>query len=131
MSMDLPIIREQTAGIYIHVPFCTAKCPYCNFYSVKADEVLMDAYTGQICRALENSARRWPRQADTLYFGGGTPILLGARRIGVILGWSTPKLHWRPIRLLRWSRPCRNCMLPGSTGFLLACSRQTGWNSSD
>lgn len=85
MSMDLPIIREQTAGIYIHVPFCTAKCPYCNFYSVKADEVLMDAYTGQICRALENSARRWPRQADTLYFGGGTPILLGARRIGQIL----------------------------------------------
>ena len=85
MSMDLPIIREQTAGIYIHVPFCAAKCPYCNFYSVKADEVLMDAYTGQICRALENSARRWPRQADTLYFGGGTPILLGARRIGQIL----------------------------------------------
>ncbi|MFR4009155.1 MAG: radical SAM protein, partial [Christensenellales bacterium] len=67
-------------------------CPYCNFYSVKAEESLMDAYTEQICRALAASAERWQRRADTLYFGGGTPILLGARRIERIV--STARRHF-------------------------------------
>ena len=88
-----PLIRETNPGIYIHVPFCAAKCPYCNFYSVKAEESLMDAYTEQICRALAASAERWQRRADTLCFGGGTPILLGARRIERIV--STARRHFR------------------------------------
>ena len=92
MSRYETLIRETTPGIYIHVPFCAAKCPYCNFYSVKAEESLMDAYTEQICRALEISAGRWQRRADTLYFGGGTPILLGSRRIGRIL--DTARRHF-------------------------------------
>ena len=57
MSRYETLIRETNPGIYIHVPFCAAKCPYCNFYSVKAEESLMDAYTEQICRALAASAR--------------------------------------------------------------------------
>ena len=52
----------------------------------------MDAYTEQICRALAASAERWQRRADTLYFGGGTPILLGARRIERIV--STARRHF-------------------------------------
>ena len=92
MSRYETLIRETNPGIYIHVPFCAAKCPYCNFYSVKAEESLMDAYTEQICRALAASAERWQRRADTLYFGGGTPILLGARRIERIV--STARRHF-------------------------------------
>ena len=81
MSRYETLIRETNPGIYIHVPFCAAKCPYCNFYSVKAEESLMDAYTEQICRALAVSAERWQRRADTLYFGGGPEelALLGLR----------------------------------------------------
>ena len=92
MSRYETLIRETNPGVYIHVPFCATKCPYCNFYSVKAEESLMDAYTEQIFRALAASAERWQRRADTLYFGGGTPILLGARRIERIV--STARRHF-------------------------------------
>ncbi len=78
-------VKESRPGIYVHVPFCAAKCPYCNFYSVKAQDSLMDAYTEKLCQTLEQSARRWPRRMDSLYFGGGTPILLGPERIEKIL----------------------------------------------
>lgn len=78
-------IKESRPGIYIHVPFCAVKCPYCNFYSVKAQDSLMDAYTEKLCRALELAAERWVRRMDSLYLGGGTPILLGPARIEKIL----------------------------------------------
>ncbi len=71
-------------GLYIHVPFCRSKCPYCDFYSlVPTDEALLDAYTACVCDAL----RRWGtgEPADTLYFGGGTPSLLGGARLAAIV----------------------------------------------
>lgn len=73
-------------GLYIHIPFCSVKCPYCDFYSVAANEEMMDAYTNQLCRLLKQLPTEFPDfTADTVYFGGGTPSLLGARRLGQIL----------------------------------------------
>lgn len=74
----------ETIGLYIHVPFCISKCPYCDFYSLPAGEEGMDRYTQAVIRALRDHPFG-PRRADTLYFGGGTPILLGARRLNAIL----------------------------------------------
>ncbi len=69
-------------GLYIHIPFCVRKCGYCDFYSVPADDALMDAYLAAVCRDLEQWSRTLGgRQADTLYLGGGTPILFGADRL--------------------------------------------------
>lgn len=68
-------------GLYIHVPFCVSKCPYCDFYSLAADETAMDAYTAAAVRAVEDWGRRLHERADTLYFGGGTPSLLGPSRL--------------------------------------------------
>lgn len=66
-------------GIYIHVPFCASKCPYCDFYSLTtADDTLKDAYTDALCREMRKKAGV---AADTLYFGGGTPALLGGERL--------------------------------------------------
>ena len=67
-------------GIYIHIPFCDGKCPYCDFYSHRPDDGELDQYTDFLC---ENMHRLLPEgiTADTLYFGGGTPSLLGARRL--------------------------------------------------
>ena len=80
-------------GLYIHVPFCVAKCPYCDFYSLPsagsrpADGERLDAYTAALLRSLEGWAARLPgARADTLYFGGGTPSLLGGERLARILG---------------------------------------------
>ena len=65
------------AGLYLHIPFCRAKCPYCDFYSLPGALELVPAYL----KALKQEARLWaPLVADyrfsTLYVGGGTPSLL-------------------------------------------------------
>ena len=74
------------AGLYLHVPFCRRKCPYCNFYSVPAQPELLTAYTAAVCRNLRhygNAAQ--PERVDTVYFGGGTPSLLLPAQIAQIL----------------------------------------------
>lgn len=77
--------QSKKIGLYIHVPFCVSKCPYCDFYSLKADDDTMDAYTSAVCACIGRMAARYPYPADTLYFGGGTPVLLGASRLANIL----------------------------------------------
>ena len=67
-------------GLYLHIPFCKAKCIYCDFYSLPHSEEKMDAYTA----ALQRDLIRWADQAkghtvDTIYFGGGTPSYLRRR----------------------------------------------------
>ena len=71
----------QPFGLYIHVPFCDGKCPYCDFFSLRGSEAAMDEYTDCILEKIKSSAQKTNRKADTLYFGGGTPSLLGGTRI--------------------------------------------------
>lgn len=72
-------------GLYIHVPFCLSKCPYCDFYSGPPTPERMDCYTAAICDCLQKWEERLQERADTLYFGGGTPSLLGGRRLQSIM----------------------------------------------
>lgn len=73
-------------GIYIHVPFCDGKCPYCDFYSLRGDGELMDRYVTAVEQALERWAGRLDgERVETVYFGGGTPNLLGAERLSALL----------------------------------------------
>lgn len=74
-------------GLYIHVPFCLSKCPYCDFYSLPlaGDEERMDRYTAAAEQALARWAARLRAPADTLYFGGGTPSLLGGKRLARLI----------------------------------------------
>lgn len=73
--------------IYIHIPFCERKCPYCDFYSV-CDKDLMIKYKD----ALIKKIREFPynEKADTVYFGGGTPSLF-ADYIGDVLEEAAKK----------------------------------------
>lgn len=76
----------QGMGLYIHVPFCMGKCPYCDFYSQTPAPGQTAAYTQALLRGL----RHLPPQAashrlDTVYFGGGTPNLLGADNLCALL----------------------------------------------
>lgn len=69
-------------GLYIHVPFCRKKCPYCDFYSVGYSEELATQYADAVRRNLSyyntsyEKERDYNARYDTVYFGGGTPILL-------------------------------------------------------
>ena len=71
----------EDIGVYIHIPFCRRKCPYCDFYSVGFSEEKADIYTEKLCQAIDIFGERFKRQADTLYFGGGTPSIIGADSI--------------------------------------------------
>ncbi|MEG2144528.1 MAG: coproporphyrinogen III oxidase, partial [Oscillospiraceae bacterium] len=66
-------------GIYIHIPFCDGKCPYCDFYSQKGDEETKELLFLALLKAIET----YPSSlaADTIYFGGGTPSLMGEKRL--------------------------------------------------
>ena len=72
-------------GIYIHAPFCRSKCPYCDFYSERADSRDHDEYTLSVVSAMERYSSELRREADTLYLGGGTPSLLGGKNVALII----------------------------------------------
>ncbi len=74
-----------SVGIYISVPFCKAKCTFCNFASGVFGAERMERYVERLCgeirgghAAAERIGAMLPREVDTLYFGGGTPSLLSA-----------------------------------------------------
>jgi oxygen-independent coproporphyrinogen-3 oxidase len=76
-------------GIYVHVPFCVRKCRYCDFYSIPGGEETWDRYCVLLPDELDLLIRSFPdlarERADTVYFGGGTPSLLGAGRLHRLL----------------------------------------------
>ncbi len=71
-------------GLYIHVPFCRSKCRYCDFYSLTKLEDPQQ-YVDSVITAMEKFSRQYPRQADTIYLGGGTPPMLGERGLNQLL----------------------------------------------
>jgi len=69
-------------GLYIHIPFCMRKCPYCDFYSTTMSPQADDYYLEALLRTITAFAQQYAnRTVDTVYFGGGTPSLFGARRL--------------------------------------------------
>jgi oxygen-independent coproporphyrinogen-3 oxidase len=69
--------RPEPLGLYLHIPFCTAICHYCNFARGLFDPAIKDRYVAAIEREIRSACDVGPRApADTIYFGGGTPSLL-------------------------------------------------------
>ncbi len=68
-------------GLYIHIPFCKSKCPYCDFYSLRKGGFDGEQYAFAVERSLKKWAEKTDKKADTLYFGGGTPSLMGGDKI--------------------------------------------------
>ncbi|RSL15442.1 oxygen-independent coproporphyrinogen-3 oxidase [Edaphobacter aggregans] len=71
------------AGVYISVPFCKAKCTFCNFASDAFGSGRMQGYVDRLCMEIRESrpsaekmSAILPHQVDSIYFGGGTPSLL-------------------------------------------------------
>lgn len=71
-------------NVYIHIPFCTSICSYCDFTSFAGQEAKMGPYVEALCSEIRDSNLEGPLR--TVYFGGGTPSLLAPERLGMILG---------------------------------------------
>ena len=70
-------LNSYLPGLYVHIPFCKTKCPYCDFYSITDDSLVSSYLT-----ALDAEARLYREHFpafDTLFLGGGTPSWLGGR----------------------------------------------------
>nr|AGS53001.1 putative coproporphyrinogen III oxidase [uncultured bacterium contig00030] len=79
---------SKSAGLYIHVPFCASFCDYCDFYSVAADETssLLDSYVKAVIEDIKYQIEYFNvDEITTIYIGGGTPSVLGAERLEVLL----------------------------------------------
>jgi putative oxygen-independent coproporphyrinogen III oxidase len=83
-------------GIYVHWPFCKAKCPYCDFNShVRHEAVDAMRYAKALVRELQYVRQFAPdRKVTSIFFGGGTPSLMPPEAVGLVLDsisllWST------------------------------------------
>ena len=71
-------------GLYVHIPFCSAICNYCNFNRGLFDEATKTRYLDGLRNEIHESPYR-ERGADTIYFGGGTPSLLQPDEIAALI----------------------------------------------
>jgi oxygen-independent coproporphyrinogen-3 oxidase len=83
--MEQGIQSDKIEHIYVHVPFCLKKCPYCSFYSVKFDHSLLDKYQQALIKEIHSFKDKYDLLCKTLYLGGGTPSLLPIEKLGKII----------------------------------------------
>jgi len=78
---------EEAFGIYVHWPFCKAKCPYCDFNShVRHHPVDAMAFASALAMELAWFAKQTPgRKVSSIFFGGGTPSLMPPAAVGKVL----------------------------------------------
>jgi oxygen-independent coproporphyrinogen-3 oxidase len=90
MSAATPATAAQAAdaafGVYVHWPFCLAKCPYCDFNSHVRERLDPAAWARNITRELDHYAAETPgRRVTSIYFGGGTPSLMDCSSAATII----------------------------------------------
>jgi oxygen-independent coproporphyrinogen III oxidase len=80
-------VRPGQPGLYLHIPFCSAICPYCDFSVLKAGAAARKRFVEHLVAEVPLAAREWrdPRPFDTVYFGGGTPSLLPTEDLARVL----------------------------------------------
>ncbi len=78
--------REPGFGIYIHWPFCRAKCPYCDFNSHVREAIDQARWRRALLTELDHYAAATPgRQVTSLFFGGGTPSLMEPETVAAVI----------------------------------------------
>ncbi|MDX1555499.1 MAG: radical SAM family heme chaperone HemW [Xanthomonadales bacterium] len=81
-------LSHQPLGLYVHLPWCVKKCPYCDFnsHALKGDLPAGDYLQALLLDLEHDLPLAWGRSVQTVYFGGGTPSLFSARQIDDLLG---------------------------------------------
>ncbi|MFQ5850807.1 MAG: radical SAM family heme chaperone HemW [Candidatus Binatia bacterium] len=83
------LANHEPFSLYIHIPYCASKCPYCNFNSHVVPKIPEGEYTAALLQELDFYALSddWHgRNLKSIFFGGGTPSTFGPVSIGKILG---------------------------------------------
>ncbi|MDT8410716.1 MAG: radical SAM family heme chaperone HemW [Wenzhouxiangellaceae bacterium] len=93
MPLTLPPL-----SLYIHLPWCVSKCPYCDFNShALSGDLPEQAYVDALLKDLElDLPRTWGRVVGSVFFGGGTPSLFSAAAIGAILDGVSARMRLAP-----------------------------------
>lgn len=81
-------------GLYIHIPFCRSKCPYCAFYSLPSLS-LVPRWTDAFRKEVVCYEGRF-KGFDSLYFGGGTPTVLESRVLAALMDHIFRHFHFDP-----------------------------------
>lgn len=94
----LALFSPISLALYIHIPWCVRKCPYCDFNSHEAHGPLPEsAYVDALLMDLEQDLPRvWGRRIDSLFIGGGTPSLFSAEALDRLLSGVRARLPLRP-----------------------------------
>lgn len=81
------LLKKPPLSLYIHIPWCVRKCPYCDFNSHQAGEIIDEsAYVDALLADLEQELEQNGKQeVDSLFFGGGTPSLFSAEAVNDII----------------------------------------------
>ncbi len=78
-------------GVYIHIPFCQTKCPYCDFYSMRGTDEKKDLYLDALNKEIFSHKNII---ADTIYLGGGTPSVFGKYRLKNLIENAKKQFHF-------------------------------------
>ena len=84
------LLAQHPVSLYVHIPFCTHRCAYCDFNTYAGQESMIPAYVDALCKEIEFVASRFTspngrrvkgeEEVHTIFFGGGTPSLLSTRQ---------------------------------------------------
>ena len=82
------VAGSSPTGLYIHIPFCANKCPYCDFNSIEGASIPKERYVDALISELGHyiEGGGFSRPLETLYIGGGTPSVLPVASIERLLG---------------------------------------------
>jgi putative oxygen-independent coproporphyrinogen III oxidase len=96
--MMLKFTATPPLSLYIHIPWCLSKCPYCDFNSHAVRDAIPDQdYVTALLADLEQELPAiWGRTVDTIFIGGGTPSLVSPAAIDRLLGEIRARLPVRP-----------------------------------
>ncbi len=92
------MLTPPPLSLYVHLPWCVRKCPYCDFNSHQGKgELPFDAYIDALLRDLDfDLPLVWGRTVQTVFFGGGTPSLFPAQHIDRFLQEASSRLRFAP-----------------------------------
>ena len=89
------VSSQPAKSLYVHVPFCLAKCRYCDFYSIRLQGGLAGAFVAAAAKELTSRLQALDPPLGSVFLGGGTPTVLGGQLLGSLLAEIRPLIDGR------------------------------------